>query len=142
MTSVLVSGSRRWTDYQLILATLTHLRELLGDFQLIHGGARGADTWADLGAKVLGLPEPIVDRPDYARYGRYGAPKHRNSTMLERLPDYVVAFYLYGSGGTADTITKAVNQFRIPTLVITEDNNQWQPEDPTKPPAQPAPPAS
>lgn len=117
MNSVLVCGSREWTDYQAILAVTAQLRDLLGDFQLIHGGARGADTFAGVAAGVLGLPEPIVDRPDYARYGRFGAPKKRNTTMLERQPDYVVAFY-FGGGGTADTIHKAVNIFRIPTLVF------------------------
>lgn len=121
MPTVLVCGSRKWTDFDFMAEKMAALRQLIGDFQLIHGGARGADTFAGIIANRLGLPEPIVDRPDYERYGRYGAPKKRNTTMLERLPDYVLAFY-FGTGGTADTIWKAVNVYRIPTLVITKEN--------------------
>lgn len=116
MNSVLIAGSRRWTDFWFMCEVMAQLRELLGDFQLIHGGAIGVDMYSGIIAKQWGLPEPIVDRPDYERYGRYGAPKQRNTRMLERHPDYVVAFY-FGGGGTADTIAKAVNIFRIPTLV-------------------------
>lgn len=116
MNSVLICGSRQWTDFNFIRDVVGQLLDLLGPFQMIHGGARGADTYGGLTAYWYGLPEPIIDYPDYARYGRYGAPKRRNTTMLERAPDYVVAFY-FGGGGTADTITKAVNVFRIPTLV-------------------------
>lgn len=121
MNSVLACGSREWADYPFILDCMTELRIILGDFQLIHGGARGADTFSGIIAHRMGLPEPIVDVPEWDRCSKAAGFK-RNTRMLERRPDYVVAFY-FGAGGTADTISKAVNQFRIPTLVYRKEPN-------------------
>lgn len=140
-TYVLITGSRRWHSFTVVRNTLKQLRELLGEFTVVQGGARGADLYAALAARVLDLPDPITIPAQWDRYGRAAGPV-RNIEMLEMKPAYVLGFWVHGSVGTLHTLTNAVNKYRIPTLVITEDNNQWPPEDPTKPLAQPAPPAS
>lgn len=111
---VLVCGSRTWPSFVDIRDTLVHLRTLLGPFTVLHGGARGADTYAGLAAKVLDIPVEPPMLPDWS--AGLSAGFARNTAMLERAPAFVIAFTL-GTGGTADTIDKAVNTYRIPTLI-------------------------
>lgn len=113
---ILFCGTRTFDSFTAVRDVVAQLRTLLGDFTVLHGGARGADTWAGLAALAFDLPEKEV-KPDYERYGRYLAPKIRNTEMLDLSPAYVVAFWDGHSGGTLDTITKAVNHYRIPTLI-------------------------
>lgn len=116
---VLFTGSRDWADFTRVGLVMLRVWEAIGPYRPVHGGARGVDTFVDIHARLLAFPEPIVDFPDYARHGRYTAPKRRNTTMLERKPILVVAFWREGSttGGTLDCIDKAVNVFRYPTLI-------------------------
>lgn len=121
MLKVLVCGSRSWPSYPFLRSRLGDLRDLIGDFTIIHGGARGADTFASLAAYELHLPDPVIVRPDWEKKGKI-AGFLRNSEMLKMQPDYVLAFTL-GSNGTADTIFKAINVYRIPTLIYTGEAN-------------------
>lgn len=116
---VLFTGSRDWPNFERVGYVMLRLRTIIGQYRPVHGGARGVDTFVQVHAHRDGFPEPIVDWPDYAHYGRYAAPKRRNTTMLERRPILVVAFWWEHSttGGTLDCIDKAVNVFRIPTLI-------------------------
>lgn len=116
---VLFTGSRDWPNFNRVGFIMLRLRTIIGQYRPLHGGARGVDTFVDVHAHRDGFPEPIVDLPDYANYGRYAAPKRRNTTMLQRQPILVVAFWREGSttGGTLDCIDKAVNTFRIPLLL-------------------------
>jgi hypothetical protein len=52
---------------------------------VITGGARGADTFADLSAIELGY-ESIIVRADWAKYGKAAGPI-RNRQMLDLEPD-------------------------------------------------------
>ena len=63
--------------------------------------------------------EVNTERPRYDLYPAWQAPKIRNTTMLQRGPLLVVAFWREGSrtGGTLDCIDKAVNVFRYPLLL-------------------------
>lgn len=110
---VLVCGSRGWNDYERIRAILLRLREYLGPFTVLHGGARGADTYAGLAAALLDIPLEVM-LPDWSAGKSAGFL--RNTAMLERSPAFVIAFTL-GTSGTADTIDKAINTYRIPTLI-------------------------
>lgn len=123
---VLITGSRRWRSFTAIRNTLAQLRELLGEFTVVQGGARGADLYAELAARVLGLPDPITVKAEWDRYGRAAGPI-RNIEMLEMGPVYVVGFWVHGSTGTAHTLTNAINKYRIPTLVITEEDDDDNP---------------
>lgn len=116
---VLFTGSRDWPNFERVGYIMRKLWSIHGPYQAVHGGARGLDTFVDHWVRRFGWPDPIIDFPDYALYGRYDAPKLRNTAMLMRKPDYVVAFWRDGSttGGTIDCIDKAVNVFRIPLLL-------------------------
>lgn len=87
-----------------------------GRFHIIQGGARGADKGAHLAAWKLGVPSTPV-KPDWAKYGKR-AGFFRNITMLEKKPQYVVALWDGSSRGTLHTIERAVNFYRIPTMIV------------------------
>jgi hypothetical protein len=57
---VLVCGGRRFDNYPLLRDTLDALHAERPFEVLIHGGARGADTWASFWAKVRQI---VVQRP-------------------------------------------------------------------------------
>lgn len=115
MRYVLFCGSRTWPSYPAVRDTMAHLRALIGDFTVLEGGASGADTFARIAAKILGLDWEEV-KADWAKYFKR-AGRIRNTEMLELAPEYVVAFWDGKSTGTLDTITKAVNDYRIPTVI-------------------------
>lgn len=102
---VLVCGGRDFTDSVFIVNTLFRLEEEYGDFtEVIHGGARGADTEAGRFAQLRHAKE-IVFRASWEKHGK-AAGVIRNQRMLdEGKPDLVVAFP--GGRGTADMVRKA-----------------------------------
>lgn len=113
---VLCCGSRNWSDWTVIKLTLYRMMLAVGFFRVLHGGARGADSISGGAAQQLNLDVDVV-RPDWSRYGT-AAGFIRNVTMLERRPDYVIAFWDGRSRGTLHTIQKAVNVYRIPTIIV------------------------
>jgi hypothetical protein len=112
---VLFTGSRNWPFYLPVFEVVQRLQELLGPYTLMHGAARGLDTFAGIAAKISGLEE----LPIPAQWNDFGkaAGVMRNTVMLRKKPILVVAFWDGRSTGTLDTITKAVNVYRIPTVI-------------------------
>lgn len=118
---VLCCGSRSRYVWPAVKRTLARLASLIGPFTVLHGGARNADSDSGAVARILGLSEPVVIRPDWKRLGKR-AGMFRNTAMLEKSPDYVIAFWDGVSRGTLDTIQKAVNVYRIPTIIVRESD--------------------
>lgn len=100
---VLCCGGRYFSDATFLAARLDDLHQMLGDFVIIHGGARGADRLAGEWGKRHGFPviEVAANWDIYAK----SAGAIRNGWMLDFcFPTYVVAFP--GGNGTADMIRK------------------------------------
>jgi hypothetical protein len=102
---VIVCGSRRWTNRELIANRLAEL----GPCTIVHGNAYGADQIADEEAKRLGL---IVEPWDYRPFiGPDVPPKRaplvRNSYMAFLGADLCIAFWDGRSTGTMDMVDKA-----------------------------------
>jgi len=76
---VLVTGSRSWTNRELVRHRLQFIHE---PYDLMHGGAKGLDTIAGEVYKELTGKDAIVIRPDYNRYFYKYAPKMRNVEMV------------------------------------------------------------
>jgi hypothetical protein len=91
---VLVCGGRDYDEEAVVNAMLDNLGSYGADpksLLIIHGGARGADTLADLWAERNGV-EREVYFADWDAHGR-SAGHIRNARMLkEGKPDLVVAF--------------------------------------------------
>lgn len=117
---------RRIAEKKKLCEVLGKLLIEFGGFQIIHGGAKGADALAGAWAQdSRGLPKPIVfealwddvDRPGAVVKVRKSGPNkgtkfdaaagpRRNQRMVdEGKPDLVVAFP--GGDGTEDMITRA-----------------------------------
>ena len=78
---ILICGDRNWTNFQLILDTLSKIQQERGIEVVIEGEAAGADTLGRLAAERLGIP---VDKfPALWRtYGLKAGPI-RNRQMLK-----------------------------------------------------------
>lgn len=118
--TILVCGSRTWTDERVIREALDARMpyDALADDQLptvMHGNARGADRIAadvavDLGFWVQAFPA------DWKRHGKAAGPI-RNRQMLDAEPDVVLAFQVRNSRGTQDTVDEALRR-GIPVYVF------------------------
>jgi hypothetical protein len=110
---VLVCGSRTWTDFELILE---RLQRLPPDTEILHGGARGADSLADRAARGLGFTVRVF-YPDWNPNGVYNprAGFERSREMLAENPDLVLAFRdpSERSPGTSFTVNEAT-RLQIP----------------------------
>lgn len=124
---ILVTGSRSWDDSQLLADTLLdtwHDATQLGydSIVVIHGGADGADTLADLWARGNGL-EVETHPADWDHCGPDCPPGHRktssrgeycptagprrNQRMVAAGADLVLAFPKGRAAGTRDCMRRA-----------------------------------
>jgi hypothetical protein len=120
---VLVCGSRDWRDPTPIQHALAELQAAWGSFEVVDGGARGADTLARQIAQDLNLP--VREFPaDWERYGK-AAGMIRNQKMLDDLLEadqrLVLAFPLPQSRGTRDMIRRA-EKAGVETRVFAPNN--------------------
>lgn len=99
---VLVCGSRDWNRPTEIGRRLAKLPR---GAEIIHGGARGADVFAGIYARALGIPETEYPADWRGKGKRAGII--RNLAMLDSEPNLVIAFWDGESTGTAHTITEA-----------------------------------
>jgi len=98
---VLVCGGRDYKDGQRVFDTLKDIwfnTKPMSGLHIIHGGAKGADTFAGMFANKAGVNNTEF-KADWNQYGKR-AGYIRNKTMLdEGKPDLVIAFP--GGKGTA-----------------------------------------
>ena len=92
-----------------------------GITEIVSGGARGADTYAEEIAAELGIPTKIFPA-DWNKYGK-GAGFIRNKEIVD-YADAVVAFY-YGSSpsrGAQNTINQARAQNMLTKEIFVDKN--------------------
>jgi hypothetical protein len=87
---VLVCGGRDYYHPHIVARVLDDVRQQLGHFELIEGGARGADRAAREWAQARQVPYLTVEA-DWELHGKAAGPI-RNRKMLRLQPDLVVAF--------------------------------------------------
>lgn len=109
-----VVGSRTYTDYKDFRTKLLSMvsyyfdsrkKRVAFSVDIITGGAKGADSLAELWAKGNQVSCKVI-KPDYNKYGR-GAPFVRNTEIAKEC-DEMVAFWDGHSKGTEDVLKKAV----------------------------------
>lgn len=88
MLRVIVCGGRDYTDRQRIFGLLDKNLAKIGE--IIHGGARGADSIAGAWAISRKVKESVFPA-DWEKFGKK-AGYLRNLQMIEQKPDLVVAF--------------------------------------------------
>jgi hypothetical protein len=122
MFRLLVTGSRDWSDVEVIATELQFIAKKYNNVVLVSGHAIGADRIAEEIAVGLGWVVEIHE-PDWKLHGQSAGFK-RNTTMLETDVQAVLAFHKDNSKGTADTIKKAKER-KVPTRVLVEESPQW-----------------
>lgn len=112
--NILITGSRDWTNAEVIKSQLVKLPS--GSI-VIHGACRGADLLAANIAKELGF-EVKSFPADWDTFGKSAGPI-RNREMLCEEPDLVLAFHddLEKSKGTRDMVKIALDTY-VPTILI------------------------
>jgi predicted Rossmann fold nucleotide-binding protein DprA/Smf involved in DNA uptake len=111
-----VVGSRDFNDYPLLEKTVDMVifeREYK-DITIISGGARGADTLAELYAAKRKYPIKVYEA-EWDRLGKSAG--YARNTQIVMDSDLVIAFRKPGSKGTQNTIDQA-NNYAIETIVI------------------------
>ena len=125
--NIAIVGGRDFFDYDLLKETLLSAPGL--DFiytkldsadtnnvkyNIVSGGAKGADSLAEEFAKEFGL-DMIVFHADWKQYGR-GAGMMRNKQIISE-SDIVFAFWDGKSKGTKNSIDHAIKQNKPLTIV-------------------------
>lgn len=116
---LLITGDRKWTDYDMVKRGIERQMRIEPIEVVIHGGAAGADTLAGEVAASLGIPV-LVFAAQWDQYGRAAGPV-RNQQMLDvGLPTHVLAFhpFLPASKGTADMIRRA-RKAGLPVTIVS-----------------------
>lgn len=116
MFRLLVTGSRDWSDAQVITRELEIVQAHEGEqVVLVSGNCRGADLIAEEVAVKFGW---MIERhpADWKTHGKR-AGFVRNAEMVELGADYCVAFVKDNSAGASNTVVKA-RIAKIPTKVI------------------------
>ncbi|MEM1372475.1 MAG: DUF2493 domain-containing protein [Pseudomonadota bacterium] len=113
MVRVLACGGRDYTDTATVYRTLRELRATV----VIHGAARGADSFASRWAEQNGIEQESYPA-NWQRDGK-AAGHIRNAEMLAKgKPDIVVAFS--GGRGTADMVAKA-RKAGVQVALVSDD---------------------
>ena len=115
---VIVAGSRKFVDYNLLEYKLDKLLINKSDVCIISGGAKGADTLGERYAKEKSL-DIVVIEADWNRYGKSAGYK-RNIVMAKQA-DACVVFWDGKSKGSKHMIDIA-KEFEIPVRVVEYKN--------------------
>jgi len=111
---VLVTGSRKWRDWQMVYAALNEVyvawlptRDDNEGFIVVHGGAVGADSYADEWARA-GRPHVVPEehKANWELLGHH-AGEERNGRMVERGADLCLAFPTGVAKGTRNCMKLA-----------------------------------
>ena len=117
----LVVGSRTFADYSLMERALDHLlkNKVSEGITIVSGGARGADSLAELYAKKRGYDLKVFPA-DWNTFGKR-AGYIRNEVMHEYISKFkergVVAFWDYKSKGTAHNFPLA-KKYKTPLRIV------------------------
>jgi len=115
---VIIAGSRSITDYDIVTSIIERshqdlehrLRVAISFSEVIYGDAIGVDKLAKRWAIFNNIPHKPF-KPNYWAYGRYKAPKIRNTEMAKYVSKPYGALIAIWNGkipsGTGDMILKA-----------------------------------
>jgi len=117
VTRILVSGSRGWTNKELIAAALPDS----GDVLIIHGGARGADRIAARIARERGLARQVF-LPDWDKFGKK-AGILRNIRMLDDGKPTEGMVFWDGKSRGAKHMLDLLRKAEIPTQLFVDTSD-------------------
>jgi hypothetical protein len=93
--------------------------------QIVSGGAKGVDSIAEEYGHLKGLLEPIIFKPDYAKYGSPAAQFIRNGEIVAAA-DMVISIWDGKSTGTQDSMKKARKLGKPMDIWVVTNNTSFQ----------------
>lgn len=109
---ILMCGDRNYKDEDKVRAVFKSLLMLYNNFEIVQGGASGADFLANKIAKEMNITVKEY-QAQWTKYGRAAGPL-RNDLMLSDNPDIelVIAFHknIANSKGTKSMVEKAIHK--------------------------------
>lgn len=123
---MIACGDRDWVLRTPIQNTLQICKNLFGDFILIHGACRGADTIA--GEASIAMEMITIAVPaKWMEQGKRAGPVRNELMLVEGRPDLVLAFHdnIEKSRGTWDMVQRAERD-GIPVVIIKSDTPMSQ----------------
>lgn len=105
---ILVCGGRDYSDNSFVFQILDRVHRKYGITKIVHGGASGADTIADVWAVLAQVENKAypVTKEEWKILGRKAGPL-RNQKMLDNeAVDAIIAFP--GGSGTQDMINRGL----------------------------------
>ena len=108
---VIIAGGRYFDNYSLLVEKCDHYLKNQKDVEIVHGGAKGADTLAGTYCLARMLKVKVF-HADWKKHGNYAGPI-RNKQMAD-YADCLIAFWDGKSKGTKNMITLAqVNGLKV-----------------------------
>ncbi len=120
MIRVIIAGTRNFSDYPLMKDKLDRLRASIGVFEVVSGGATGADSLGERYANENELPLKIFPA-EWNKYGKVAGYK-RNEQMAQYAGACIV-FWDGKSKGTEHMINLAT-QYGLKTSIVRYDEEQ------------------
>jgi ribA/ribD-fused uncharacterized protein len=117
---LLVSGGRSFNDEEFVVRQLVRIHKSVPITTVVHGCARGVDTYAGDWAKSVGIPQEKfpIESWMWKTYGKKAGPK-RNREMFDTAKPTVVLCFPGGSG-TGDMYDYATSQGAIVERILAQ----------------------
>lgn len=116
---ILVTGSRKWTNVDLLEEMILGFAKHQEDITIVHGGAMGADRMASNLAQKMNWDEEIWFA-DWNLHGRAAGPI-RNKKMVESKPDLVLGFVVKGNSRGTESCINFARDAGLNFVVITNE---------------------
>ena len=130
MVRIIVAGSRDFNDYELLKEKLDLVKEAIGEFEVVSGKARGADSLGERYARENDLP--IAEFPaDWDKHGKSAGYK-RNAEMADYAEGCIV-FWDGISKGTQHMINLAKEKELNLAIVNYDRSRKGLPEQRPEP---------
>ena len=102
--NIVIVGSRSFSNYSFMKKCILNIIDVNIIDYIISGGAKGADSLAEVFAKDYNI-RTMIFKPNWKKYGR-AAGVIRNTDIINNA-DIVIAFPIGDSKGTYNSINKA-----------------------------------
>ena len=103
---VLVCGSRSYDNWEYIFARIEDIHKETPITEIIHGAAKGVDSWAGLWARRNSIQENRYPA-DWEGHGKAAGPIRNRRMLDEGKPDLVMGFLTPESKGTRNMLEQA-----------------------------------
>jgi len=121
MVKIIIAGSRDFNNYDLLKEKLDKAKDHFGEFEIVSGKARGADSLGEKYARENNLPIAEFP-PDWDTHGK-SAGFIRNADMA-KYADGCIVFWDGKSKGTGHMIDLAKQYGKQVAIVNYGDTNQ------------------